>query len=129
MCNFGARYEWRNGRRAISSYLDVETRNYQYRLVNSKTLDFIAGYIMKDAIGDRALKRLNKQKLKIIDGSISSYCSIINSPKRIHMIKQANKFASVLCDIESDRLGKRSIQIGEGLRQRIRGRRNLNKSR
>ena len=45
--------------------------------------------------------------MNIIDGSISSYCSILNSTKRIHIIKQANELASVLYDIESDRLGSK----------------------
>ena len=80
MCNFGERVEWRNGRRAVSSYLDVDIKNDQYLLVNPTPLDCIKGYIMEDAIGDRDLKRLHQQRLNIIYGSISSYCSIINSP-------------------------------------------------
>ena len=39
MCNFGARAEWRNVRRSTSSYLDVDIRNDQYRLVNPTHLD------------------------------------------------------------------------------------------
>ena len=58
MCNFGAWVDWRNGRRSISSYLDIEISNDQYLLVNPTPLDCIAGYIMEDFIGDRALKRL-----------------------------------------------------------------------
>ena len=38
MYNFGARSEWRNERRAVSSYLDVDTGNYQYHLVNPTLL-------------------------------------------------------------------------------------------
>ena len=105
MCNFGAQEEWRNWRRAISSYLDVDISNDQYRLFNPTPLVFVEGYIMEYAIGGRFLKRLPQLSLNIIDGSISSYFSILNSPKRLHMIKQANKLASVLCDIEYDRLG------------------------
>ena len=107
MCNFGARSDWRNGRRAVSSYLDVDTRNDQYRLVNTTPLGSIAGCIMEDSIVDRALKRLPQQRLNLIDGSISSYSSILNSTKRLHMIKQANDLASVLCDLESDHLGEK----------------------
>ena len=107
MCNFGAREEWRNGRRDVSSYLDVEISKNQYRLVNSTTLECISGYITKGAIGERAFKILTKQRPKIIYGYISSYCYIINYPKRLHMIKQANNLASVLCDIEYDRLGEK----------------------
>ena len=105
MCNFGAWAEWRNGKRAVSSYLDVEISNDKYRLVNPIPLECITGYIMEYNIGDRALKRMHNRSLNIIDGSISSYCSIINSPERLYMIKQANELASVLCDIESYRLG------------------------
>ena len=37
--NFGSRAEWRNGRRVVSSYLDVESTKYQCRILNPKTLD------------------------------------------------------------------------------------------
>ena len=47
MCNFGAWAEWRNGRRAISSYLAVEIRKYQCQLVNTTTLYCISVYIME----------------------------------------------------------------------------------
>ena len=73
MCNFGSRAEWRNWRRAISSYIDVEITNDQYFLFNPTPLDYIVGYIMEDAIGDRVLKRLPQRRLNIIDGYISSY--------------------------------------------------------
>ena len=83
----------------VSSYIDVEISNDQYRLVNPNTLDCIKGYIMEDPICDRALKRLTQQRLNLIDGSISGYCFILNSPKWLRMIKQSNELASVLCDI------------------------------
>ena len=107
MCNFGSRAEWGNGRRAISSYIDVEIRNYQYRLVNPTPLDCITGYIMEDSICDRSLKRLPQRMLNLIYGSISSYCYILNYLERLCMIKQANKLASVLFDKESDRIGEK----------------------
>ena len=57
---------------------------------------------MEDAVGDRALKRLPQIGLNFIDGSISSYSSILNSPERLEQIIQAKRLASVLCDLESD---------------------------
>ena len=72
MCNFGARAEWRNGRRAISYYLDVDIRNDKYRQVSPTPLEYIAGYMTEGAIGDMDLKRLPQKRLNIIDGSISS---------------------------------------------------------
>ena len=65
-------------------------------------LDFIPGYITKDTIGDRYLKRLNHRRLKFIDGYISSYCYILNSPKRLEQLIQTNKLVYVLCDLNSD---------------------------
>ena len=73
MCNFGAREDSRNGRIAISSYFDVDTRKYQCCLLNPTPLEFISGYIMKDDVVDRDLKRLHQKRLNLIDGSILSY--------------------------------------------------------
>ena len=79
MCNFGARAEWRKGRIVVRSYLDIYTTKYQCLLLNNSPLDCIVRYIMEDAVGDRALKRLPQRRPNCIDGSISSYCSILNS--------------------------------------------------
>ena len=54
MCNFGARAEWREGRRFVSYYLDVDTTKYQCRLLNPTPFECIVGYIMYDAVIDRA---------------------------------------------------------------------------
>ena len=107
MCNFGAWGEWRNGRIYVSSYLDFDISNDKYRLVNPTPLDCIIGYIMEYSVGDRDLKRLPQWRLDLIDGSISSYGYIIKSTGWLHIIKQANKFASTLCDIESYRIGSK----------------------
>ena len=59
---------------------------------------------MDDAVRERALKSIPQRMLNFIDGSIPSYCSILNSPERLEQIIQENKLASVLCDLESDRM-------------------------
>ena len=104
MCNLGSRSEWREGIIVVSYYLDVDTTKDQFRLLKHVPLDCISGYILDDAVGERALKRLPHRRLNFIDGFISSYCSIINFPKRLEQIRHANKLASVLCDLESDRI-------------------------
>ena len=76
VCNFGARAEWTNGRRSVSSYLDVIS-NDQYRLLNTTPLECITGYILEDEIDDRDLKSLPQRRMKLINGYISSYCSMI----------------------------------------------------
>ena len=54
---------------------------------------------MGGAVGDRDLKNLPRRIMNLIDGSISSYCSIINSPKLLYITKQANKLEAGLGDI------------------------------
>ena len=70
MCNFGARKEWRRGRRAISSYIDSETIKYQYYMINPTPFECIIGYIMGAAFSDRYLKKMIKKGLESIDFSI-----------------------------------------------------------
>ena len=129
MCNFGSQAEWSKGRIVVSYYLDVDTTKYQCRLLNTTPLDCIAGYIMDDAVGERNLKRLPKIRLNFIDGSISSYCSILNSPKRLEQIRQAKKLASVLCDLESDCMREKEEKKRERRRLRKIEGRNMNRSR
>ena len=59
---------------------------------------------MEDDVGEWALKKLPQRRLKFIDGSIYSYCSILNSTEQLEQIRQANKLAYVLCDLESYRI-------------------------
>ena len=68
-------------------------------------LDCTAGYIIEDAVGDSALKRLSQRRMNSIVGSISSYSSILNYPKRLDLNKQENKLTPVLGDIQYDHLG------------------------
>ena len=104
MCNFWARAEWREGIKVVGYYLDVDTTKDQCRLLKPMPLDCIIGYIMDNAVVDKALNRLSHIRLNFIYGSISSYCSILNSPKRFEQISQANKLAYVLYDLESDHM-------------------------
>ena len=79
---------------------------------------------MEYSVGERALKRLPQIRLNFIDGSISSYCSILNSPERLEQISQANKLASVLCDLEYDQIRdkeekkKRATEVEDNRRQK-----------
>ena len=104
MCHFGSRAEWREGIRVVSYYLDVETTKGQCRLLNLTPLECITGYIMYGAVGERDLKWLPQIRMNFIYVSISTYCSIINCPELLEQIRQANKLASVLCDLDFDRM-------------------------
>ena len=78
MCNLGARSEWKEKIRVVSSYLDVESTKDQFRILNTTPLDFITGYILDDTVGDWDFERLPQIMLNFNDGYISSCCSIIN---------------------------------------------------
>ena len=68
--------------------------------INVTVIWYTAGYIMDDDVGERALKRLPQRRLNFIDGSISSYCSILNSPEQLEQIRQA-KIWPMFCVIWS----------------------------
>ena len=104
MCNSGSQEEWREVRIVVSYYIDVDTTKDQFHPLIHTPLDCITGYIMEDYVGDTDLKRLPQRSLKCMDGSISSYYYIINSPERLEQIRQANKLESVLFDLESDHM-------------------------
>ena len=78
---------------------------------------------MEDAVGERALKRLPQIRLNFIDGSISSYCSILNSPEQLEQIRQVKKLASFLCDLESEQMREKeekkkiATEVEENIRQ------------
>ena len=129
MCNFGSRAYWRQGRIVVSSYIYVDTTNDQFRILNPMPLDCIAGYLVDDAVSERAFKRLPQRRmprirLNFIDGYISSYCYIIKSTERLEKISQANNLASVLCDLQSDCMreneqkNKRATEVEENRRHK-----------
>ena len=70
MCNFWSRAEWREEIRVVGYYLDVDTIKDQCRLLNPMPLDCIIGYIMEDAVDDKALNRLSHIRLIFIYGFI-----------------------------------------------------------
>ena len=73
MCDFEAWVGWRSGIIFSSSYFDVDSRKDQYCLINQTPLECITGYIIKDDVGDRDLKKLPQKRLNFIDGSIQIY--------------------------------------------------------
>ena len=70
------------------------------------------------------MKRLIQRRLKFIYGSISSYYYILNLYELLEQIRQENKLASVLCDLESDKIRekeekkKRSTEVEENRRHK-----------
>ena len=107
MRNFGAQTERRSKRIAVQYPLDVDTRKYQECMLNPVPLNCTTGSIIDNDVGDRYLKKIPHKGMKLIDGYISIYLFIINSPKWIDMINQANELAVVLGDIKSYCLGEK----------------------
>ena len=96
MCDFGSHIKWRRNIRAIIYYIDVETRKYQERLINPTSLYFITGQITEYTAGHKSSKNVTHQRLNLIYGSFSSYCSILNSPKWIDIDRNQEGFPFLL---------------------------------
>ena len=84
---------------------------------------------MEYAVGERDLRRLPQRRPNFIDGCISSYCYILKSPERLEQIRKANKLASVLCDLESDRIREKEEKKKKRRRLKTIEGRNLKRSR
>ena len=67
MCNFWEWAEWREGRRVVGYYLDVDTTKDQLCLINTTPLDCISGYIMDGSVCDSYLNRLPHRRLNFIE--------------------------------------------------------------
>ena len=93
-----------------SAYLDVEMSTDQSMLLNPTTLDTVVGFVMKDAQGKWAKKKIPKRRLNLIDSQVSAHCVVLNDPARLDLIKQTAEVAAVLGDLENDRLRNKSMQ-------------------
>ena len=93
-----------------SAYLDVEMSTDQSMLFNPTTLDTVVGFVMKDAQGKGAKKKIPKRRLNLIDSQVSAHFVVLNDPARLDLIKQTAEVAAVLGDLENDRLRNKSMQ-------------------
>ena len=103
MIDFASRQSWKDGKREVSRHLDVHVPQEQHRLFNPQVVDTITGFIMQDAKGEVARLRLPARLLNVIDGNISSWCSVLNSRERLNPVTKTNRLAMVLGDIEKDK--------------------------
>ena len=92
---------------SVSDHLNVEVSEDQQRLLNPTVLDTVAGFLLKDAQGDGAKKRLPQRRLNFVDGQVSAHCSILNSDDRLKLINLSNEVAAVMADIQNDRSQER----------------------
>ena len=87
----------------VSAYLNAEVSKDQRHLLNPTVLDTVAGFILKDSQGEGGKKRLPQCCLNLVDGQISSQCSVLNSEERMKLVRLYNEVAAVMVDIYNDR--------------------------
>ena len=119
MCNFTAREEGLQQARARergkgrdvmpSDFLDCAISVDNKNILNPGPLDTILGHILEDSKGWGAKARLPKRRLNMIDGNISSYCTVLNGPDRLNLVREANLLAGVLGDIDRERTHAKEI--------------------
>ena len=69
-------------------------------MINPNSLERIKGYITEDDVLAKYLKNIPWQIMRLIYVSISSYCFIINSTKRIYITKQVKQLEDVIGNTE-----------------------------
>ena len=88
MCNFGSQACYRIDRRTVSSCIGFGMSKYQGHILNTIPLYIITGYITEYSVGGDNLNIFSCPRLNLIDGSILSYLSVLNSPEWLGMIKK-----------------------------------------
>lgn len=83
--------------------LNVEVSAEQEHILKPTTLDTVAGFLMKDLMGEGSKKRLPQCRLNFIDSQVSSHCSVLDSDEWMKLIQISNQVAAVLADIHNDR--------------------------
>ena len=74
----------------ISVYLNAEVSKDQRHLLNPTVLDNFSGFILKDRQGKGAKKRLPQRRLNLVEGQISSQCSVLNSEESMKLVRLSN---------------------------------------
>ena len=103
MVTFRNRNSYKEEKQKVNDYLSCDYSSDQQTLLNPSVLDTVIGYIMHDSQGEGAKKRLPQRRLNFIDGMVSSHCSVLNSPHRLDLIRQANEVSAVMADLEAER--------------------------
>eukprot|EP00957_Ditylum_brightwellii_P057559 4364227-Ditylum_brightwellii.AAC.1 len=89
---------------APSDFLDCAVSVKNKNILNPGPLGTILGYILEDSKGEGAKAQLPKRRINIIDGNISSYCTVLNGTNRLCLVKEANLLADVLGNIDQERI-------------------------
>lgn len=70
-----------------SAYLDLEVNHRQMECVQPTEDDFRRADVLRDAVGDGAMRKISKRKLTTL-GYLQGHCGIVNSKETLKRMKQ-----------------------------------------
>jgi hypothetical protein len=75
----------------------------QERLLNPSSIDTVAGFILSQAKGTAARKRLVRWHLNMIDCMKNLFCGVMNNKKRFQQVKDYHDLASSIAAVEEEK--------------------------
>eukprot|EP00957_Ditylum_brightwellii_P152157 11584883-Ditylum_brightwellii.AAC.1 len=68
------------------NFLDCTMLLDNIKVLNPGPLDIILRYIHEDSKGEGAKVPLSKRRISMVDGNISSYCTVLNGPDQLCLV-------------------------------------------
>jgi hypothetical protein len=96
-----------------SAALNVEVSVDQMKLLQPTLADVTMGSIIDQCMGEKAVKKLAKRRINMVDSNVELYSRILNDGPRLEHIAETNKIAAMLGELEAERVAKRDKKVAE----------------
>ena len=74
----------------------------QLTLLNPTQRDVLKGHMLYDVKGKGAITKIAKRRIDMIDGNVNSYSKVLNSPKRLRLIKEHNDLIAAVAEVSAE---------------------------
>lgn len=87
-----------------SSYTLAEVRVEQHDLLNPTPRTCFLGYVMDDAVGEKAVRKIAKRKLDMMTGNIAQWTQHVTSTENLELLKEATTLSERLAILSAEAL-------------------------
>jgi hypothetical protein len=71
------------------------------------------GWLISDAVGEGAKKKMAKRRVEFISGNVNSYARVMNSQEHLDKATEANGLAAILGEMKADGEEERATRAAE----------------
>ncbi len=71
--------------------------------MNPTTKDTMLGQLMREAVGEGALKKMARRRLDVATGNVQSYARVLNGTEQVTKLKEHLELAAALADLQAEK--------------------------